>query len=703
MRVLWPIKKLLLRTSPLFVGLILTACGGGGAGSSTPTTQLSYTVATGAPFPKGATVTVTDSTGAVVGTSTIASSDGTGSVAVALSAVPPLVLVASVSDSSLTSMVSVSPSAANGTLNITPVTNLIAAILSPTGNPSNLASEIKSGSATVSTSALNTAKTAVNTILAPINTALSNTTDLMTGSFVANGAGYDRILDSLSIQVTPTSAGSNVEIGVKLAATSESAPASVIQITGVSSSMPISTLTANILPPIVASNLVTSGGAALIGDLLTRMTACFADAPSTRVSTSATTASGIIGANCLGIFYGNNPAAYLDNGMTVGNDQQWSTAFSSIFTNPTGVTVVWSAPTYLYTRPNGDISFSARRVVSTGDTSVQLLVARLDSNGKLNLIGNQSKYSLSVYAATDNLNFINMPQYSFVSTGYQLLVNNVGGFHSSTGDKFAKIIVTPPGSNGFVTLNTPAGYSYSGITTATTQNAGTMLRLAGQFLSASQLPVVNAAYTTPQNVVPSMAWVASQWSDTQIASIPNQGVWKFDLYTNASDSAPVQTEYRRTIGRAPTLSEITTSIVWPQLTAGMNSTLTSLTKTTGYFVPTTSAPFYFTADGTASGGAGWSVPTGAWAPTTVKLFGNYYASGSTTAIGFDDAVIVKTTIRSATIPCYARNILDLHCSSAKYLASGGTPFVGDQINSLGLFATDSKGRVNSVSLAFDIH
>jgi hypothetical protein len=600
-------------------------------------------------------------------------------------------------------MVSVSPNAANGTLNITPVTNLIAAILSPTGNPSNLASEIKSGSATVSTSALNTAKTAVNTILAPINTALSNTTDLMTGSFVANGAGYDRILDSLSIQVTPTSAGSNVEIGVKLAATSESAPASVIQITGVSSSMPISTLTANTLPPIVASNLVTSGGAALIGDLLTRMTACFADAPSTRVSTSATTAAGIIGANCLGIFYGNNPAAYLDNGMTVGNDQQWSTAFSSIFANPTGVTVVWSAPTYLYTRPNGDISFSARRVVSTGDTSVQLLVARLDSNGKLNLIGNQSKYSLSVYAATDNLNFINMPQYSFVSTGYQLLVNSVGGFHSSTGDKFAKIIVTPPGSNGFVTLNTPAGYSYSGITTATTQNAGTMLRLAGQFLSASQLPVVNAAYTTPQNVVPSMAWAASQWSDTQIASIPNQGVWKFDLYTNASDSAPAQTEYRRTIGRAPTLSEITTSIVWPQLTAGMNSTLTSLTKTTGYFVPTTSAPFYFTADGTASGGAGWSVPTGAWTPTTVKLFGNYYAAGSTTAIGFDDAVIVKTTIRSATIPCYARNILDLHCSSAKYLASGGTPFVGDQINSLGLFATDSKGRVNSVSLAFDIH
>src|SRR4051812_13329769 len=148
------------------ITVLLAGCGGGGGGSNTADTSTSSgttpaattpgtvppagtttasqlttirgTAATGAPF-SGATVSVIDKTGAVVGTGTTAA-NGSYTVSLANGATLPFVIEAARDDLTLVSVV---PDANSQTINVTPITNLIASRLSPSGNPARLAAELR--------------------------------------------------------------------------------------------------------------------------------------------------------------------------------------------------------------------------------------------------------------------------------------------------------------------------------------------------------------------------------------------------------------------------------------------------------------------------------------------------------------------------------------------------------------------------------
>ena len=80
----------------------------------------------------------------------------------------------------------------------------------------------------------------------------------------------------------------------------------------------------------------------------------------------------------------------------------------------------------------------------------------------------------------------------------------------------------------------------------------------------------------------------------------------------------------------------------------------------------------------------WDVPTGALAPTSIQMYGNYVTS-PTTRSPFNDKTGVKSTDRSGTIACSA-GTGDTHCDGAgNYAASDHFPGVH-------LWAQDAAGR-----------
>ncbi len=190
---------------------LLAACGGGGGDPPAPAaTVLTGVAAEGAPM-AGAQVQLVDSQGNVVAQATT-NADGSYTLTVPVTAQAPFVASASTED-----LVYYSPVAENktGTINITKITNLIAAQLSPTGDPSDLASQIAAGTASVTAQTVNDVVAAIVEALAPLMTNVGDSVNPLTGTFSADGSGHDQVLTSLDIAILPTGTSANITITVK--------------------------------------------------------------------------------------------------------------------------------------------------------------------------------------------------------------------------------------------------------------------------------------------------------------------------------------------------------------------------------------------------------------------------------------------------------------------------------------------------------
>lgn len=251
------LKRIIMRAYKFFFSSLalaaLVACGGGGGGSDTGNNgssgTMSGTVAVGAPL-LGATVTVYDSKGAVVGTTTTDATTGAYSLSVGSNFVGPFTVKAQgdVGDASVTLY---STSATVGVTQVNPITHAIASSLDPNGS----ASSLEAGTSKTSTD-ITTAQTAYSTLLADPLSKLGISGSLLSSSF---SDAYDKLLDNLSIKVSPsgetlisTSAGtqsndlaeastaSNAFSYVKVAAGALPQASSASSITGLSSSQSLS-------------------------------------------------------------------------------------------------------------------------------------------------------------------------------------------------------------------------------------------------------------------------------------------------------------------------------------------------------------------------------------------------------------------------------------------------------------------------------
>ena len=636
-----------VRLAALVSLFTLAACGGGGDDAPAPapvpaaTTTVTGVAASGAAF-TGATVTVTDSRGTVVGsTDAPVGTNGTYSVTLAAGAVPPFVLTATrtMANGATDSLVSVLPSAGSATVNLTPLTTLVASRLSPSGNPLTLAAEVQAKTATVDPASV-AAKTAeVKQIVAPAMAATNTTNvDLLNGTFAVDGTGHDRLLDTLTVNIIPASGTSaNIEVGLKVQGAAGAQPP-VIRFTNADNLAAITAANAAVLgTQIDPATVVASGTNVRIQEFLARLTACHALPLAERVNANALVAADVTAPACRALFLGDNPAGYLSDGNPVGKFY----ALPSLFL-PIGNGLVFAQGSYEYTQANGDIAIGYTTRRPDGAETIDTLVVRLVGSA-FKLVGNGHVYPGHVYPFMQHRRFdaAGTPAYNYRSTGYVTQV--VNRVNPQTGVPiFDRVEVVTPG--GATLVMRPAAATQTLVLMRGEQRTNTSyVRLRSAFDDS-------ATTGTPAAVEsPNIFFLSQDLADADVAAIPAQSVWTYRYYLASNPTVLAATQYYRTRARALTIPEFRT-------------------RPLAAFGPQTLAAFQAaTAKGavelTGLGGLslGWTVPDGALPPVQAILFGTVPSGGGTAP--FTDYIDVPSTARQTTIPCATATVADTHCTS----------------------------------------
>lgn len=656
-----------LPLSLALAGIVSAGLSGCGGTNNTPTpTTITGTAATGAAF-TGGTVYVYDNRGQEVGsTSTIDPTTGQYSLTLADGAVAPFVLVASrtTSDGQTETLVSVMGSKDQTTANITPITSLIASRLSPSGDPTKLLNELSAGTATVTPSAIASAVTEIGTILAPLLTATgTSSSDPLTTSFSTNGSSYDRLLDSISVNFTPSSSTTtNIDITAKTVLADGEQPATTSFTNTTTSVKALDT-------SLATATLVESGTSTLIGELLRQLNTCYALPRTSRVS--GTDAASVTATECKSAFFGNDPSSFLSNGGRVGQGK----AFNGLFVDG-GTGAVFSQGTYEFSRSNGDIVAGYKSRDTTGNETFDTFVLRKDTDGKLKLIGNQYVYPGGVTAYQQLRQFISLNQsaYNYYSSGYALGVSDVTSGGSSI---FAKVVVTSPKGDTLVLKPSAGSGSLNLVYGNGTVSGTSFVRLARAYAD------VNNA-NDPKDVDSKMFFSPTRYTDEQIQPLAAQSVWKFDYYLTSAPTAVAATQYYKTRARAMTIAEMRATGLASLTSETVQAAGSGANPTTGKLLMSANDTF----DAVGPNGANaWSVATGQLPPTQVRVFGN-----SPTNRSFDDSVKVGSTTRKATVPCAQQSNADDHCYNNLNGTYGPGYAAGSTITGMHLWTRDTAGR-----------
>lgn len=698
-----PLGASVLRISAtaMAAAALITACGGGGGGSPSAIT-LSGIAATGAPM-AGATVVVKDSSGAEVQTCApcTVGSDGLFSVELQATAKAPFVLLVS-QDGSDEPQVSMIDTAKSATVNVSPITTLIAARLSPSGDPAQLTA------ADSSAAKIATATTDIKTALQPVLEAAGVAADAnpLTMVFKADSTGLDKALDILGKPtiVRNSEGKAHVEVEIKTSGSDEATDAdnSPAKIGLTAGAAPVAT---GITLAKMQATLPADGVSLKIQKLMQRMQDCYATAPADRRPSGATLASQITAEACKAMFVDNDPSKYLHNntvvsqsGATLPSDigGRFSGAFKGIFNTVQGIR--FDLPEYRYTVKNsrndptdltkpvtGDVVFTARWTVtdpnagaSLGQSDVSEYHARVQ-NGELKLIGNQSKHDLNINAQARREEMPAVANYAYMATGYNIGISERRWNHDKDNNTakvsiYEQVVVTSPSGRTFTFKPIPGNnYDYLGLV----NQAGNTTTSATVLLNGAYL---NAATTGhPSERFTKVYWGSKMdWTEEALKDIPAQGNWQFDVtLTDAfvadnvsSGTVKNFTQYRRTINRAPTLAELQ-SVKWPALKDPLKTSLSSLpSNQTGVSISSAGVPALAVIDG-------WDVPTGAWAPTHAKVYGSTW----------DEGADVASTARQVTIRC---NSAAAHCEKAAGTSISTGKFLNTGYGYLQLTGRDSK-------------
>ena len=688
---------------------MLAACGGGGsngtdnsasAGSTAGATTapaapaaptvvtLSGVVATGAAF-TDSQVTVTDRTGATVGTSNTVGADGLYSVTLASSAQAPFVLVArrTTASGETQSLVSVADSATTSTVNVTPVTHMIAARLSPTGDPLALPAAVQAEPARVTTATVAAAVAEANSVLAPLlaATGTSITVNPLTAAITPNGTGYDRLLDSIQVTVTPQADNSSrIEVAFKVQQADPAAQPPAIQFTSNAPAAQLLEKAAAVATAVTAQGLVPSGTSARIAEFFAAATVCYGLPLEQRVENASATDSAVVGTaanvkatECRGLFAGNDPAAYLHNGSRVGRSAANAGSFTGLFRR--GATgVVFSQGAFEGTRSNGDIVVSYKTRDSAGAEGFDTLVLRPDSSGRLGAIGNQYVYGGGVAAYHQVRHFVvpdssgaSQESFDYSSTGYTVHVPNT--VDAEGRPIFDRVVVTTPKGNE-LTLRPTSGIEYLVLARADGSLASSTnyVRLRSRYHSA-----VTPGH--PRDLDTGLFFLGTDMEENEIASMSNQGVWTYAYFLAGNTGSTADaTQHYRLRARALSLGELGQRGL-AKLTA---DSLTGLLARPSLF-----GQVLLPTDGKL-GSIAWEVPEGALPPTNTRLWGRMGSVDRIAGARFEDYTNHAAAARSTQIGCSAATSTDAHCSATTPAAFAGNAYM----NSLHLWARDSTAR-----------
>ena len=664
------------------IALTLAGCGGGGGSAPAdpivnPPAAVVITgvAATGAAF-EGGSVQIIDSRGTVVGTSGSIGADGVFTVTLAEGAKAPYVVLATRANANgqsqtLTSVVS---SDTQTTVNVTPVTTLVAALLSPSGDPTRLADELKAGTAQITPLAVTATVEKVQAVLQPLLAATGTTgTDPLTGSFSANGTGYDRLLDSVQINIVPASSGANVEVAVKQQVDDTGAQPSFVTFSTSSAAPPA-------LPAVDPAKLVEAGVSTKITAFLADLTACYAVPFAERVanvtegSVAVTgSAADVIAPACRNVFHGSDPAGFLSNGGRVGRTASNGGAFASLFrAGATGV--VFSQGSYEFTRANGDLVIAYKSRDTAGNETFDTFVVRkTEADGKLRLIGNQYRFPGSIQSYHQVRQFISLGQsaYNYRSVGFTVNVDN--RLDANGNSIFDRVEVTTP-RGSVLTLRPTRGFSFLPLVKGSGITGTNFVRLRSEFVD----PATTGTIPTLDS---SLFFSNVAYTDADLIDIPAHSAWTYRYFlAGNTGTTPDAEQVYKSRSRALSIDEFK-QVKLSAFTPSVISDIQVEADTVNGTVPLPSdGPVDF---GAPANGGGWLVDAGALPATSITLFGRFGSSG------FNDSVNFGSTARTVTLPCAPASAGDTHCVGAS--ASGGYA-PGAVANGVHLFARDAAGR-----------
>lgn len=399
-------KKKLLCGALIVAGVIgLAACGGGSSSTSTTAaSQINGTAASGAPF-AGATITLTDANGTQ--RSATAGSDGSFTIDVT-GLIAPFVIKASGTVGGTTSTyvaVMADAVAAGGTrtLNVTPLTTAVAALLSDNNDPLDM-TDVTKLKAKATSAEIKKVVDALKLVLAPVISATganAATFDPMATAFKADRTGLDSVLDAVKVAVTAD--------GVTL--TNAFAPTQESSADPTAPATPSLVLTKNNLTtsliPLPAPSVTVSTVATIVDKWRDQLDACFALPAADRVTTTtvngSTYVTGVKGA-CAQI--SGFDASYKSYGYNVVQ------RYGYVLIDPAMDGAKFGVPeilTLIKTETGDDLAlFRLPFKRSDGDTNHVVDVAKrfaaataADSGWRV--IGNQLDYDASVEARMDRV------------------------------------------------------------------------------------------------------------------------------------------------------------------------------------------------------------------------------------------------------------------------------------------------------------
>ena len=563
--------------------LTLAACGGGGGGSSSNT--LSGTAATGAPM-AGASIEVYNSSGIKVATATADSSGKYTSSA--LLGEGPYVIKAT---SGTTELYSVQSSADGSVVNVTPLSNLVATLLSPTGNAANLVDEFGADKTLLSSTGINDKKAIVKSIAAPVATAigLDPNFDVINTAMVANGTGLDQVLDTVSIGITheaPSSSSSSqlssssISVTYKMANSADSEP----QIITFNSSDIRSTVIASVngvrytSADVYDSSLMTK-----VLVWVNRNNECN-KVPPTQRWTGSTGSKVFTAEICKKLFFNNDQSTFKVNGLNT--EQVWAQSFS----NKTWTSDALSEPEYVYSTSDGEVMVKAKAILFNDDDTTYTryyffnLNPDPNNNNELRAKGNGYNYETTA----NSINYIRYFPYSsgydYTFSGYEFDIPTTGtrGDSSIAPTSYAKtvksaVVTTPSGGKTYL-KNTGLAQLVACTNSAMTNCSESSRKIFQSTFLNTPTDQLNLSRTRPAEYSSSgfvdYGPTEGQLIDSEIKKLPIMGTYKFEL--TLSDNSVV-TQRVPFFGRPKTHREILQA-----RTTGFFPTLTS-TSLTGLF------------------------------------------------------------------------------------------------------------------------
>lgn len=553
-----------MKLAPVVLGmtaLALSACGGGSSSSSggraPPAAQTVSGVEATSAAMQGATVTLVDAAGKSVDCPADATTGAFHCTVTGMTAPFALSAFGNVADSQAT-LIAVSATGGTQTINITPITNAIAATLIG-DNPTKLMGNTGLLQTKVTTQAVAGTEQAYAAALADLLAATGNTgVDLISGPLTAGGPGLDKLLDQLKINVLPDG---GVQIS-SVAGASSDTPAQLQLAPGVApqASDKASLPAVATINGVAVSNLPSASD---LAGLQTALNQCFAG------STGASRVAGNVPA-CAGIFVDDVasgalnagvPSTYLNNGMSA--EQEFGSS-------PGGT------PGIVADNAMNNASFSLPEVirVTASDTMwvklawtrtdgirdgmqqhVQLAVqagSRASGDTGWRVVGNQRAVLSKVNANAQRWDWLNPANQSTGTNAFVDSMNLQVGVVDAAGVAVDFAIVNGPGLRNGVFLQPSAGTCDTLNIRAQIASGQTPAQLAAltksnqcrnnyRLAGVAQDPANEGAFTWPGDAPRNnTAWAKPQLSATELADIKPFSAYTVDIYQNGNTAAPAK-------------------------------------------------------------------------------------------------------------------------------------------------------------------